>query len=63
MNLFEFAGCWGHFLVSDNFRMLTLNARVAQLLIGMIGVGAGAGDLVEQRGCGSGRGIAGGAWL
>lgn len=47
--------------MSDDFRMLTLDASVAQLLNGVIGIDVG--DLVEQRSCGSGRSIAGGAWL
>lgn len=42
-NLLKIASCWDHFLVSENFRMLALDAKVTQLLNNIVGVD----DLVE----------------
>lgn len=63
MNLFKFARYCSYHFISDNFHILALNARIAQLLNEVIRVGADAGDLVEERGCGSERSITGETWL
>lgn len=47
MNLFEFADCQDHLLEFDNFYILALDAKVVQLLNGVIRVGASTGDLIE----------------
>ena len=59
INFFEFISCWGYLLVFDDFCILVLNAKVAQLLNGVIKVGTNASDLVKQRDYGTKKSIAG----